>query len=227
MQPLTVLPNLIDQVYDRLVDAIAAGDLKPRERIAQEEIAARLGVSRQPVSHALQMLKRQGLAIEHGRRGLCVAPIEADRMAELYEVRAALDETATRRAASAVRSGAVNARSLDAVRKALAAGQRLDPNEGIVGFISADVAFHSAIYRLSGNRAIGETVAGQWPHFKRCMGAVLEAAPMRRRVWEEHAGILTAIEAGDAERAGQLARMHTETAGGELVKRLRREADAA
>ena len=74
-----------------MVDAIAAGLLAPGERLTQEVIAERLSVSRQPVSHALQVLKRQGLVIEHGRRGLLVAPIEPGRMRDLYQLRAAVD----------------------------------------------------------------------------------------------------------------------------------------
>jgi len=50
-----------------------------------------LGVSRQPVSHALQILKRRGLLIEHGRRGLMVAPVDAGRIRDLYQVREALE----------------------------------------------------------------------------------------------------------------------------------------
>jgi hypothetical protein len=41
------------------------------------------------------------------------------------------------------------------------------------------VAFHTALYRLSGNRAIEDTVAAQWPHFKRSMGAVLDDPEQR------------------------------------------------
>ena len=44
--------------------------------LARPDFAERLNVSRQPVSHALRLLKRQGLVVEHGRRGLSVAPID-------------------------------------------------------------------------------------------------------------------------------------------------------
>ena len=76
MEPLRMVPNLIEQVHDRLVDAIADGTLAPGVRVTQEELADHLAVSRQPVSHALQLLKRQGLVVEHGRRGLSVAPVD-------------------------------------------------------------------------------------------------------------------------------------------------------
>ena len=90
MDPLRLVPNLIEQVYARMVDAIAEGVLAPGDRLTQEEIGERLHVF-SPVSHALQLLKRQGLVVEQGRRGLSVAPIEAGRMRDLYQLRAAID----------------------------------------------------------------------------------------------------------------------------------------
>ena len=77
MKSLTNNPVLIDQVRDAIVGAIVEGDLRPGERLAQEDIARQLGVSRQPVSHALNVLKQQGVLVELGRKGLTVAPMEA------------------------------------------------------------------------------------------------------------------------------------------------------
>ena len=69
MIPLDPLPNLIDQVYARILEAIIDRTLPPGHRIRQNELADKLGVSRQPVSHALHLLHRQGLVSESGRRG--------------------------------------------------------------------------------------------------------------------------------------------------------------
>ena len=100
IQPVAGQPALIDQVHDRLVAAIADGTLAPGERLTQETVAERLGVSRQPVSHALQLLRRRGLAVESGKRGLVVAPLDPVRLRSLYQVRAALDGLAAGLAAS-------------------------------------------------------------------------------------------------------------------------------
>jgi DNA-binding FadR family transcriptional regulator len=70
MLQLDIQPALIDQVHDRLLGAIADGTLVSGQRLTQESVAAMLGVSRQPVSHALQVLKRRGFLTEHGKRGL-------------------------------------------------------------------------------------------------------------------------------------------------------------
>jgi len=183
-------------------------------------VAAMLGVSRQPVSHALQVLKRRGLLIEHGKRGVMVAPVEAQRVRDLYQVREALDGMAANLAARRVQAGLIGADERRVADQALAEGLALDAAANIGAFVAADVAFHSALHRLSGNAAIGETVRDEWPHFMRSMGVALADADMRRRVWREHAAILAAIWGGAAAHAEQLARDHTRRAGEETASSL-------
>src|SRR5207302_4099211 len=100
MIPLDPLPNLIDQVYARILEAISDRTLQPGQRIRQNDLADRLGVSRQPVSHALHLLHRQGLVSESGRRGFEVTQLNPQRIRQLYEVRGAIDALAARLAAA-------------------------------------------------------------------------------------------------------------------------------
>ena len=64
MYPVPAKPVLVEQVYNRLVGAIADGGLAPGERLTQESLAERLSVSRQPVIQALALLKAEGLAVD-------------------------------------------------------------------------------------------------------------------------------------------------------------------
>ena len=210
-------------MHDRLLGAIADGSLPSGQRLTQESVAAMLGVSRQPVSHALQVLKRRGFLIEHGKRGLQVAPIDSRRIRDLYLVREALDGMAARLAAQRVKSGEASRAERGAAEGALAAGRKLGARTSLSHLIDADVAFHSAIHTLSGNRAIAETVADQWPHFKRSMGLVLSVSGAHARYWDEHAAILEAVLAGDAAVAEERARRHTAAAGEETAQRLEAE----
>ena len=214
MLQLDIQPALIDQVYEKLLGAIADGSLPAGHKLTQESVAAMLGVSRQPVSHALQVLKRRGFLIGHGKRGLRVAPLDARRIRDLYLVREALDGMSARLAAQRIRSGAASTAERDAATEALAAGKRVNARTPpLARLIDADVAFHSAIHVLSGNQAIVETVADQWPHFKRSMGLVLSVSGAQVRFWDEHAAILEAILTGDAAAAEERARRHTAAAG--------------
>jgi DNA-binding GntR family transcriptional regulator len=225
MQPLDSQPALIDRAYERLVEAIADGTLAPGRRIRQEELGRMLGVSRQPISHALQLLKQQRLVEENGRRGLVVSAINAVAISELYQVRTALDALAARLAAERVADRIVDLSQRRAAQRALADGLKLRLDAPVLAFIQADVAFHTALYRLSGNRAIEDTVAAQWPHFKRSMGIVLDDPLQRPLVWREHEEIMRLVLAGDAAGAEGAARRHTDRAGAENARRLAQSAN--
>jgi DNA-binding GntR family transcriptional regulator len=220
LQPLDPRPALIDRAYQRLVEAIADGTLAPGQRIRQEELGRVLGVSRQPISHALQLLKQQKLVEENGKRGLIVSTIDAAGIRELYQVRTALDALAARLAAERIAERKIDIPQRRAAQRALAAGLVLGPDASVLAFIQADVAFHTALYRLSGNRAIEDTVRAQWPHLKRSMGVVLDDPEQRPLVWAEHEQILRLVLAGDAAGAERAAQRHTDRAGAETARRI-------
>jgi DNA-binding GntR family transcriptional regulator len=227
LEPLTGGMVLIDRVYERLVAAIADGTLAPGQRLRQDDVAALLGVSRQPVSHALQLVKRQGLAVEHGRKGLAVAPLRPGQVEDLYQVRAALDALAAELAAERVRAGALEQAARTEAEQTLNAGLGLAEDAPAGALIRADVSFHAALYRLSGNAAIEATVAPQWPQFMRAMGAVLEVPGHRAALWREHQAILAAVLAGEVEAAALSARAHALRAGNQAAARLEARAAAA
>ncbi|MCC7547429.1 MAG: GntR family transcriptional regulator [Burkholderiales bacterium] len=208
---IELAPDLTEQVRQRLLEAICTGDLAPGARVTQEELAASLAVSRQPVLQALRLLKRDGFVTDAGRRGLMVAPLEARTIAQVYQVRGMLDGLAARQAAAArVRID----REVVADGRRAAAGGRLAP------MIDADMRFHRLLYAASGNPFIEQTANLLWHHIRRAMGAALQSEGLRASVWDEHAVILDTVEAGDAERAERLAREHGEAAGRNLAARL-------
>ncbi|MCP1975282.1 GntR family transcriptional regulator [Bradyrhizobium elkanii] len=218
MIPLDPLPNLIDQVYARLLEAIIDRTLLPGQRITQNELADRLGVSRQPISHALHLLHRQGLVAESGRRGFEVTQLDPQRIRELYEVRGAIDALAARLAAARVKEDAVARVQLEA---ALEAGRAIDDGTPLARLIALDVDFHSAIYRLAGNSAIEEMIAPQWPHMRRSMATVLAELDYRGSAWTEHETIAAHVFSGNAAAAEAAALAHAQTAGRMTEEKLR------
>jgi len=226
-EPVAAPSALIDQVHDRLVNAIADGTLPPGQRLTQEEIALRLGVSRQPVSHALQVLRRRGLLEEHGKRGLMVAPLDTKRLRDLYLVRAALEALAASLAAARMQAGLISQNEIREGRTIVENGNRVAQSGSLAELIDADVAFHSYIHRLSDNASIIDTVAEQWPQFRRSMGTVLIDRVLSQRVWREHGAILDGIMSADAEAASRAARHHIETTTEETIRRLEMSQSAA
>jgi len=224
MIPLEPLPNLIDQVYGRILEAISDRTLPPGQRIRQNELAEKLGVSRQPVSHALHLLHRQGLVAESGRRGFEVTPLDPRRIRQLYEVRGAIDALAARLAAERSRTDAAGRAALEA---ALRAGRAITGQTPLARLIALDVDFHRAIYRLSGNPAIEEMIAPQWPHMRRSMATVLAELDYRDSAWAEHEGIASHILAGNAAAAEASSLAHAQTAGRMTEARLKATDEAA
>ena len=204
---LETSPDLADQVYRVLLDAISAGSLKPGQRITQEVLAEQLAVSRQPVTQALKLLKKDGFVQDApitgglaGRsRGLQVAPLDAHWIAQVYEVRSALDVLATRLAAS---RGTVIDPAL------IANGRAAVKRDDIKAMIDADLAFHTALYRAAGNPLIEQSALLHWHHIRRAMGEALQSSLLREPVWDEHEAIANAVNLGDAALAEQLMQRH-------------------
>ena len=224
MIPLDPAPNLIDQVYARILEAIIDHSLPPGHRIRQNELADRLGVSRQPVSHALHLLHRQGLVSESGRRGFEVTQLDPKRIRQLYEVRGAIDALAARLAAGRAKTDAAARARLEA---ALQAGRAIDGRTPLTQLIARDVDFHSAIHRLSGNPAIEEMMAPQWPHMRRSMATVLAELDYRENAWTEHETIAAHILSGNAKAAEGAALAHALNVGRMTEERLKASDKAA
>ena len=224
MIPLDPLPNLADQVYERILEAITDRTLLPGQRVRQNELADKLGVSRQPVSHALHILHRQGLLAESGRRGFEVTQLDPQRIRQLYEVRSAIDALAAKLAAERSKHEAAGRARLEA---ALRDGRLADGQTPLGQLIAFDVDFHRAIYHLAGTPAIAEMIAPQWPHMRRSMATVLAELDYRERAWTEHAEIAAHILSGNATAAEASAMAHALNAGRMTEERLRATLEAA
>jgi DNA-binding GntR family transcriptional regulator len=209
-------PDLTDRIHDAVLEAICSGELKAGTRLTQEELATKFGVSRQPVLQAMMLLRREGFLIEAGRKGVQVAPLDMQQVRNLYVVRAALDGAAARlAAANYTRELAHRGRLL------LDVGRRAGTSGNVPAAIEADIDFHLFVYEASGNPLIGETAQPHWQHLRRVMAAALSESDLRVSVWDEHEGILRALEAGQVEEAEALCRGHAEQMADILTGRLK------
>jgi DNA-binding GntR family transcriptional regulator len=134
------------RAYAHLETAILIGELKPRERLVEFELAERLGLSRTPIREALRRLEERGLVRILPRRGAVVADLSPEDAEGIYEVRVCLETLAFRLAA-----GAVTAQQLALIVKLEAACARLASGGDIVALMAADDRLHDAIYGAATN----------------------------------------------------------------------------
>jgi len=210
-------PDLADQVYRALLDAISSGALRPGQRIRQEELAERFAVSRQPVMQALRLLRKDGFVQDAPQnngervRGLQVAPLDGQWIAQVYQVRVALDRLAVRLAAQ---------RRVRIDPAVLAAGRAAEREGDVKTLIDCDLAFHTAVYRAAGNPLIEQSALLHWHHIRRAMGLALQLEHLREPVWDEHEAIAKAIGQGNAALAEALITDHSEKASGTLAEQI-------
>ncbi|GLU46553.1 GntR family transcriptional regulator [Nocardiopsis ansamitocini] len=87
------------RVYETLKEEIVSWRLAPGSLLTEVEIASRVGASRTPIREALARLVREGLVRPLPGRGLVVTEVSVEGVAELFQMREALEIYATRLAA--------------------------------------------------------------------------------------------------------------------------------
>ncbi|MDG4815659.1 MULTISPECIES: GntR family transcriptional regulator [unclassified Micromonospora] len=142
-------PSLVDLAVSRLTREILSGRSDPGERLVEEQLTRRLGISRAPLREALRLLAQQGLVEHVPRRGVRVATLSDRDVRELYELRDVLERVAVHRAVPVRREGDLAGlrAALDQMREATRAGDRLAVAE-------SHRAFHVALVALAGNRQL-------------------------------------------------------------------------
>ena len=94
--------NICDKVYGILSEQIISQKLKPGERLPEEQIARKLGVSRTPVRDAISRLVNDGFAEMEPRKGASVKDYQINDVVEVYDLRVVLEGLAVRLAAENV-----------------------------------------------------------------------------------------------------------------------------
>ena len=210
-----------DWAYLQLRRWIQSGALEAEQRLDQEQLAARLGVSRVPLRHALVRLEAEGLVVSRAHLGATVAPLSLEHAEDIYAGRGALEPMLTERAVERLDADAIS--DLEAL---------LDDQQRALGeadrgrFLELDRRFHTRLYRESGYRTSVEVVQRLRDLSDRYVAAFQGDAKRSRGTLLEHREIVRACKARDASAAAHLMEAHVR-GGIEFLRRMPRTADAA
>ncbi|MDN6747120.1 MAG: GntR family transcriptional regulator, partial [Brevibacterium sp.] len=189
---------LRDDVYRSIRDAIVRGQLAPGEQLRDQELGAWLQVSRTPVREALQRLAQAGLVGAEPGRMTRVAPENPGAVVAARQIAAQLHALAMRLALPKLDEN--DASEMEAANDWL---QTALSDSDIDAAIAADDAFHQVALSRSGNALIPDHLEvvtatlrrAEYLHFDSVKG---RASP------EQHGQIITAVRAGDPDRAVSL-----------------------
>jgi DNA-binding GntR family transcriptional regulator len=137
--------SLVELSVNRLRREILAGALVPGERLVEEQVTKRFGISRAPLREALRLLAQQGMVEHLPRRGVRVATLSARDAEELFEVRDVLERFAISRALPCIPA------DLHAVRAELAVMRRAATTGDLLELADAHRRFHTELVALAGH----------------------------------------------------------------------------
>lgn len=186
---------LRNDVYRSIRDAIVRGQLAPGEQLRDQELGTWLQVSRTPIREALQRLAQSGLVVAEPGRMTRVAPENPEAVVHARQIAAQLHALAMNLAFPSL--GASDVSEMEDANEELRSALR---DSDIDAAIAADDAFHEVALSRSGNPLIPDHLEvvtatlrrAEYLHFDSVKGS---SSP------EQHAEIIAAVRAGDADQA--------------------------
>ena len=161
LSPIERARTTTDEVEERLILAIATGDKAFGDRITEAEIATALKVSRVPAREAMKNLLLRGVLVEGEQRGLRVSDYSAARVAELFELRLAIEKIIFQHA---MREGRDRGPMLRELERIVDRMRGLSGSGDVVALSSVDLDFHRTVARYSGNELAAQIWEGLAQH---------------------------------------------------------------
>ncbi|SEQ13623.1 transcriptional regulator, GntR family [Streptomyces sp. yr375] len=194
---------LRDRVYEALLELITTRALQPGQHLVESELAAHLGVSRQPVREALQRLNTEGWVDLRPAQGAFVHEPTEEEADQLLTVRTLLEAEAARLAALHA-----NQADIDALDEIQGQGMTAVAEDDVDAAVALNARFHAKIMEIAGNAVLAELAARV---DRRVRWYYTPIARQRgHESWAEHRELITAIVAHDEQSATRLMREHTE-----------------
>jgi DNA-binding GntR family transcriptional regulator len=183
---------------------ILKGELSAGEKLTEQEVAQRLGVSRGPVREAFRALEDLGLVQIEKNRGAFVRKIDLNEAVEIHDVYSVLEELAARTAA-----GRLSPTQIAELKSLVESMDVASEAEDLDRFYSLNLSFHQLVVEGSGNRrllSVYNRLLNELHLFRRF--GLMQRGEMQLSNRDHHQ-ILDRIAAGDANAAAEAMRRHT------------------
>ena len=207
----TVKSDLVEE----LRDAIICGEFAPGQRLLLEDIAIRFDISITPVREALRDLESEGLVAIFPHRGAVVTELSSDDLLDIYDVRATLEEMATRLAVPVITE--------DTLTQLESYVEQMDNHlDNVATLVKLNHNFHYTLYCTSGRRHLCELTTMLRYRTQHYLHAYIELSGMPM-AQEEHRAIIEACRNSDAERAATIIREHVTHVGNSIIEHVRQK----
>ncbi len=194
---------LHDEVAARLRELIRDGELEPRARVNELELAERFGISRTPLREAIKILATEGLLELLPNRGARVASISESEVNDTIEVVAGLEATGADLACRAITDAEIAA--IEAKHAAMLEAWRREDNPA---YFTLNREIHEMIMRASRNPILQGIYATLSGRIQRARYAAHKTPEQWKKAVDEHEEILALLKNRDGERLARVLREH-------------------
>ncbi|MFO1143648.1 MAG: GntR family transcriptional regulator [Amaricoccus sp.] len=222
--PMSKKDSLSHRVANDLRRDIVAGVLLPGNWLKTEDLAARYGVSANPVREALWRLQGEGFVVANPNQGARVRVVDDDFVRNIFEIREALEPVIVRRFCARATPADMERLKRAAAAFAEVAGR---PVADFAALDAANRTFHAVIADKEINLQALETME-RYAGIINATRATLPIPPtsLRQRV-HQHQEIIEAIESGDVDRAVEAAAAHIRAACEDMLAQMRQVRSAS
>ena len=207
---------LREVVFNNLRDAILKGELKPGERLLENQLAEKLGVSRTPVREALRMLEQENLVALMPRKGAQVLDLSAEDIKNVLEIRSALEAVGIRHAC-----GNMNKEILEELKKYNLFFEKAFEDKDYDEVAKNDEKFHDLIFASANNDKLVQIINNMRAQVYRYRMAYLKVFETRTAIINHHRGIISAIEKNMEEDGVKVMAEHIEHQTQVILKSLK------
>jgi DNA-binding GntR family transcriptional regulator len=186
-------------VYNKLRQGIIKGKLKPGQKVVMADLAKTFGLSETPVREAIRRLESEGYIDFTPHTGAIVTKIDEGELVEIYLIRIALEELATRLA-----SPHITEKDIDFLNKKNREMEMAIQQNRYEILAGINKLFHLRIYKAAPFPRLYKMICDLWDTFER-WPSVFSYVPERAAASvEEHKKIIQALQTRDTDRADQL-----------------------
>jgi DNA-binding GntR family transcriptional regulator len=206
IEPIDTSFSFKNKAYVALKTVIVAMDVyrsRADIRLDERQLAQDFGISRTPVREAMAQLEREGFVRSVPRRGVYVVRKTKSEVIELITAWAALESMAAR-----LITEKASAKEIASLRKMFATFENGALRAHLDEYSEANIEFHQAIIRLSGNSVLISLAENLFTHMRMIRRKTIVEKDRVERSIRDHMNIIEALEARDTARAEELVRNH-------------------
>jgi DNA-binding GntR family transcriptional regulator len=211
--------SLASLVADEIERMIVRGELQSGDRINESVLAQKFGISRGPIREACRSLEKSNLIRVVTNRGVFVREMSVARIVEIYDVLAHLSGLAGRFAASRI-----SLREVAELRAMVAEMQEAKDKKDVDRYYTFDLAFHTRLVELSGNKRLAEICINLWKelHLFRYLDLLFRGDRMALSN-REHGHFIEALKDHDCDLAERIMADHLLAAKASLLQRVKEQ----